>query len=192
MTTPSKIMHRDRWADLAVIVVVVVALLLGLWLRHAALYRVERFTIAEAGIAGRAPAGWVQQRDADPLLRARDPFRSAFNTVLELRSRPLADSADPAMALDALALERAAAVDAYTPLAAERVLVNGAAAVQRPFAYVLVDHNPYVNRLPQVVRGVDVALRDAGRVIIVTFLADGDAFDADYRYFRAFIESLEY
>jgi len=52
--------------------------------------------------------------------------------------------------------------------------------------------SPYVDRLPVVVRGVDLALRDGDRIIVVTFLAGVDDFDGHYRYFRAFTESLEY
>lgn len=187
-----KTSRRDRWADWAVIALVAAALLLGVWLRQSALYRAEDFTLGDAGISGRIFAGWVRQTGTDPLLRARNPLSGSFNTVLELRSRALAAEADPVLALDALTLERATAVDAYKPLTTSRVMVHDEMAVQRTFTYVLVDHNPYVDRLPEVVRGVDVALRDEGRVIIVTYLAGSDTFDADYRYFRTFVEDLRW
>ncbi len=192
MTTVPKTSRRDRWADWAVIALVAAALLLGVWLRQSALYRAEDFTLGDAGISGRIFAGWVRQTGTDPLLRARNPLSGSFNTVLELRSRALAAEADPVLALDALTLERATAVDAYKPLTTSRVMVHDEMAVQRTFTYVLVDHNPYVDRLPEVVRGVDVALRDEGRVIIVTYLAGSDTFDADYRYFRTFVEDLRW
>ncbi|HOT91822.1 MAG TPA: hypothetical protein PLJ78_10040 [Anaerolineae bacterium] len=192
MTASSQISRRDRWADWAVIALVAVALLSGLWLRETTLYRAEDFTLGDAGLSGRIFTGWVRQTGTDPLLRARNPLSGAFNTVLELRSRALADDADPALVLDALALERAATVDAYRTLSTEQVRVRGETAVQRTFTYVMVDHSPYMNRLPRVVRGVDVSLRDAGRLIVVTYLADSETFDADYRYFRTFIESLRY
>ncbi len=192
MTASSKILRRDRWADWAVIALVGAALLLGLLLRQSALYRAEDFTLGDAGLSGRVFAGWVIQTGTDPLLRARNPLSGSFNTVLELRSRALAAEADSTLVLDALTLERAAAVDAYKTLATGEVVVDGKTALQRTFTYVVVDHNPYVDRLPEVVRGVDVALRDEGRVIIVTYLASNETFDADYRYFRTFIESLRY
>ncbi|HQE93725.1 MAG TPA: hypothetical protein PLH19_02495 [Anaerolineae bacterium] len=192
MTVSPKTSRRDRWADWAVIALVVVALLMGLWLRRSTLYRTEDFTWGDAGIAGRVFAGWVRQTGTDPLLSARNPLSGSFNTVLELRSRALAAEADPTLALDALTLERAATVDAYKTLSTAEVVVRGETAVQRTFTYVLVDHHPYVDRLPEVVRGVDVALRDEGRVIVVTYLAGSETFDADYRYFRTFIESLRY
>lgn len=192
MTTITTSQRRDRWADWAVLALVAVALALGLWLRNAVLYRTVDFAIDDAGILGCVPAGWVQQTGTDPLLRARDPLSGRASPVLELRSRPLAAETEPNLILDALALERATAVDAYQSLATERVLVNGEVAVQRTFSYVLIDHSPYVDHLPEVVRGVDVALRDEGRVIVVTFLAANDTFDAEYRYFRTFIDGLEY
>jgi hypothetical protein len=94
------------------------------------------------------------------------------------------------MVLDALALERAGQVVAYRTLGTDQVLVGGETATRRDFTYVHVDHNPYVDRLPVVVRGTDLALRDGGRIIVVTFLASVDDFDAHYRYFRTFAESL--
>ncbi|HOU13712.1 MAG TPA: hypothetical protein PKZ84_11395 [Anaerolineae bacterium] len=192
MTAVAKTLRRDRWADWAVIVLVALALLLGVWLRQATLYRAEDFTLGDAGISGRVFTGWVRQTGTDPLLTVRNPLSGSFNTVLELRSRALADEADATLVLDALALERAVTVDAYKTLSTSRVVVHSQTATQRTFTYVLVDHNPYVDRLPEVVRGVDVALRDEGRVIVVTYLAGSETFDADYRYFRTFVENLQY
>lgn len=188
----SKVSPRHLWADWAVLALVAVALALGLWLRHGVLYRTVDFALDAEGVLGRVPAGWVRQTGADPLLRVRDPLSGRASTTLELRSRPLAGEAEPTLVLDALALERAAEVGAYRTLATEHVWVQGKVAVQRTFSYVLIDHNPYVDHLPEVVRGIDVALRDEGRVIVVTFLAETGAFDADYRYFRTFIDGLEY
>lgn len=192
MTASPKILRRDRWADWAVIALVALALLLGLLLRQSTLYRAEDFTLGDAGLSGRVFTGWVRQTGTDPLLTARNPLSGSFNTVLELRSRALAAEADPVMVLDALMLERAAVVDAYKTLATDQVVLYGETIVQRTFTYVLVDHNPYIDRLPEVVRGVDVALRDEGRVIVVTYLAGSETFDADYRYFRTFIEDLRW
>ncbi len=191
MTAVLKISRRDRWADGAVIALVAVALLLGLWLRQSTLYRTEAFTLGDAGLTGRVFSGWVRRTGIDPLLSIRNPLSGSFNTVLELRSRALADTTDSTLVLDALALERAPAVEAYKTLKTTPVMVHGKPAMQRTFTYVVVDHNPYVERLPVVVRGVDVALRDKGRVIVVTYLADGTTFEADYGYFRRFIDNLK-
>jgi hypothetical protein len=125
------------------------------------------------------------------LLRAHNPRGGEFDAVLELRSRPLAAGADPAIVLDTLALERGSQVTAYKTLSTDQVSVGGETATRRTFAYVHVDRNPYVDRLPAVVQGTDLALRGDDRVIVATFLAGADDFEADYRYFRAFVESLE-
>lgn len=192
MTASQDIRRRDRWADLTVFALVAAALILGWALREAILFRTVSFTIAEAGISGRCPATWVRETGDDPLLRVRDPLDEEFNTVLELRSRPLAPEAEPAMVLDALALERAGQVAAYQPLDTDQVLVGGKTATRRTFTYVYVDRNPYVNRLPVVVRGTDLALRDGGRIIIVTLLAGVDNFEPHHRHFHTLVESLEF
>jgi hypothetical protein len=191
MTTVQAIRRRDRWADWAVVVLVAVALILGLALREVTLFRTTPFT-TRAELTGRYPAEWVQETGDDPLLRARDARGGEFDTTLELRSRPLANDAEPALVLDALKLERAGQVLAYRTLDTDQVLIGNRTATRRTFTYVHDDRNPYVDRLPVVVQGVDLALRDDGRIIVVTFLADAKDFDDRYRYFRDFAESLEF
>jgi hypothetical protein len=190
MTIIRATQRRDRWADWAVVALVAAALVAGLILREAVLSRSILYTTA-AGISVQYPADWVREIGDDPLLRAHNPRGGEFDAVLELRSRPLAAGADPAMVLDALVLERGGQVTGYKTLSTDQVSVGGETATRRTFAYVYVDRNPYVDRLPVVVQGTDLALRDDGRVIVATFLAGADDFEADYRYFRAFVESLE-
>ncbi|MBN2003320.1 MAG: hypothetical protein JXA21_08185 [Anaerolineae bacterium] len=184
--------RRDLLADLAVFGVVVLALVLGLLLRNSTLYSTEKFAFDNLGITGRVPAGWLKEFGSDPLLRVRNPMAGEFSPMLELRTRPLAAEADVALVLDALALDRAASVDAYKALGVTQVLVKEDTATQRRFAYVEVNHNPYIDRLPVVVEGVDLALRHEGRVVVVTFVAEKDSFDLYYRYFRTFVEGLEF
>jgi hypothetical protein len=192
MMTVQEIRRRDRWADWAVIALVAVALILGLVLREVILSCAVPFAFAGTGVSGRCPAAWVRETGDDPLLRARDPAGGEFDAALELRSRPLATEAEPALVLDALALERASQVVAYQTLWTDQVLVGGRTAVRRTFAYVHVDRNPYVDRLPVVVQGTDLALRDDGRVVVVTLLAGRDDFESYHRYLRAFVEDLEF
>lgn len=192
MMSLTEIKRRDRWADLAVFAVVVLALLLGVWLRDAALFRTRSFSVSDAGIAGEYPAMWLHEFGTEPLLRLRDPLGGAFDTRLELRSRPLADDVVPTLVLDALSLERAAEVEIYSTLRTEEVLLDGVVAVQRSFVYVQVDQNPYLDRLPVTVKGVDLVLRDGGRVVVVTYLAEADMFDRYYAYFRVFVEALDF
>ncbi len=186
------IQRRDRWSEGAVIVLVVMALALGLVVRELTLFRTVPFSIAQADVAGRRPAAWVREIDDDPLLRLRNARGGEFDTMMELRSRPLDADVELAMALDTLALERAGQVTAYQTLGTNHVLIGGETATRRTFAYVYEDNNPYVDRLPVVVRGMDLALRHGDRVIVATLLADVENFDDHYRYFRAFAESLEF
>ncbi len=187
-TTP----RRDRWADWAVILVVIAALGLGLLLRESVLYNYSSFAVGEGDVSGLVPANWMREYGDDPLLQARDPRSGAFNTKLVLRTRPLASDVDPTLALQSLALERADEVNAFRTLETDPVAVGGRAAVQRTFTYVHTDPNPYLDRLPVVVKGVDLVMRDGGRVILVTYLASVDNFDQDYRYFRDFVESIAF
>jgi hypothetical protein len=190
MATLQVVQRRARWADLAVVVLVIAALVAGWILREAVLSRATPFTVAD--ISGRYPAGWARETGEDPLLRVRDPRGGESGAALELRTRALAAEASPALALDALTLERAAQTTAYQTLSTDRVTVGGEAATSRAFTYVSANRNPYLQRLPVVMKGVDLALEGAGRVVIVTFVDSVDDFDASYRYFLALLESLEF
>jgi hypothetical protein len=192
MTRLHAIRRRDPWTEVAVVAMVVVALGAGWLLRQVVLFRATPFTIPAADISGRYPAGWVHEFGDDPLLRVRDPMGGQYDPTIVLCSRPLASDADPAIVLDTLALERANRVTAYRALDSGQVVVDGRAATYRDFAYVHVDPNPYLDRLPVVVRGIDLALRDEGRVIVVTFMAGEDDFDRAHAHFRALVESLEF
>lgn len=192
MTTTQAIHRRDRWADLAVVLLVAAALLLGLVLRQFTLFRTAPFTLAQAGITGRRPETWVREIGDDPLIRLRNARSGEFDTVLELRSRPLAAGVEPNMALDTLALERAGRVSAYRTLETDRVVVAGETATRRTFTYVSENDNPYLDRLPVVVQGTDLVLRDDDRIIIATLLASVENVDRHARYLHAFAESLEF
>ena len=184
------IRRRERRAELAVLALVLVALLLGLALRQRVMSETVPF---EAGdISGECPARWLRQMGDDPLLRAEDPLGGLFNTVLELRVVALAEEAEVALALDALALDRARGSSSYRALGTDTVVVGGETAMQRRFVYVYDDPNPYLQRLPVVVQGAELALRDDGRVIVATLLAAEDEFDSEQARFVDFVESLEY
>jgi len=190
MSVTQAIQRRARWADFAVVVLVAVALVGGWILREAVLARATPFTAGD--VSGRYPAGWTKETGDDPLLRVRDPRGGETGAMLELRARALAAEANPALVLDALALERAAQTTAYQTLRTEQVTVGGRAATSRTFTYVSVNRNPYLERLPVVMKGVDLVLESDGRAVIVTFVDRADDFDASYRYFLAFAESLEF
>jgi hypothetical protein len=89
-------------------------------------------------------------------------------------------------------LERAGQVVAYQTLSTDQVSVRGGTATRRTFTCVHVDRSPYVDRLPVVVQGTDLALRDGGRIVVVTFLARVEDFESRYRHFHAFVGSLEF
>lgn len=192
MTARQTTHRRDRWADWAVILLVVVALVGGLILREAVLSRSVPFDFDTADISGSRPADWIEETGDDPLLRVTDPLGGTFDPTLELRSRPLAAEAEPTLILNDLSRERATQVDAYQTLSTDQVTVDGTVATRRTFTYVEVDRNPYMAHMPAVVKGIDLAIRDDDRVVIVTYLAEVDDFDTDYRYFHALVESLEF
>ncbi len=190
MANPESTRRRARWSDIAVLGLVAVALLLGLVVRQQVAYAAAFFE--QGGISGACPAGWLRVTGDDPLLRVEDTLGGTFNTLFELRTTVLAAEVELALALDALALERAGQVSLYDAIGTDTVEVGGQTAARREFVYVYHDPNPYLQRLPVVVKGVDLALRAEGRVIIATLLAAADDFDSQQARFLRFVESLEY
>ncbi len=182
---------RDRYADWLVLGLVLIGLALGWFLRASVLSRTTEFRDPNTGISVRYPAGWRRSSDTTLLLRVRDPMGGAFPTTLELRVRSLAPEADLRLALEGLALERSRTAIAYKPLRTDLVEVQGQVATRRTFTFVYTGDNPYVEQLPVVVVGADVALRlDGERVVIATLLAEADRFDGEQGRLRAFLESL--
>jgi hypothetical protein len=181
---------RDRWAEVAVVALVLVALLLGLLLRDQVVFQTVRF---EAGaISGECPARWLRQIGDDPVLRVEDPLGGLFKTAIELRLVPLAQEAELELALTTLALERARDCSSYRSLGTETVAIRGGNGVQHRFVYVHDDPNPYLRRPPVVVQGVDLLMRDGDRVILATLLAAAEEFEKEQGRLVDLAESLEY
>jgi len=60
------------------------------------------------------------------------------------------------------------------------------------FSFVDADPNPFIQRLPTVVLGTDIFIRDGDRVVVVTYMADEDTFDEGYDSFERFLNTLRY
>ena len=121
----------------------------------------------------RIPAGWIQgETTFEVLVRAwdvADPTKRIALSELRVDSRSLSN----------VAIGRAAQWSrqnkSYRVVSEEEVSISGREFLRVDYAYV-VDR---AGQLPLVVRGADFyAPRDADRVVLATFEAKGDEFDA--------------
>jgi len=196
MTLPPARTRRDRWSDWAVIALLVVALLVG-WAVMAAA-RGQRATLADpaAGLTVDYPQDWLVQSSEDVAFRAVDPHSGAWPTTYEVRLAPI-DAGVPltpalTMLLNNVSLTRAQQSTAYHLLElAPGDEVDGQPTMEATYVYVAEGDDPFVQRMPAVMLGLDVALAHDGQAAVLSLVAPEDSFEEAERSFRSFVRSAE-
>ncbi len=181
----------DRYAELTVIAVTVLALLLGWALKSAVEARAVPFEAA--GIAAEVPAGWLRVTGGEnELLRATNPASAGFGTTYVIETRPVAAGTTEAQVAGLLALSRGQVLTGYRVLDQQPVTVDGRAGYRVAFVYVESNPDLTHNELPQVVRGVDFIYLAGERAVVLTYHADQSVYEADYGRFRQFLNSVSF
>lgn len=165
--------RRDRWVDLLVIAVVLLALALGWAAKTAAEGR--QVPVEIAGGRVRYPAGWVRA-DAQPpfLLRVEDRLAAGFRTALTIERFPLPPATErPLPAVQQLlALDRGSGWTAYRVLRVqEPASVAGQSGLRVDFAYVETNPDPFQETLPVVMHGSDYLFAQGDQVYVFTLVA---------------------
>jgi hypothetical protein len=194
--------RRDRWADWAVIAVLLVALLLGGAVMALAQGQRETLTNAEAGLTVHYPQGWLLKAGSDDLaFQAVNPASGAFKTTLQVRVVPILQGAEGAgatgavtptlaLVLNNLSLSRAQQTTAYRQLdMVEGEPVGGQPAMEAHYAYVHEGGGLFAQQMPVVVQGLDVVTARGDRAYVFSLLAASDAFKAAEQEFRRFLAS---
>lgn len=189
---PSDLTRNDRFAEVLVAILAVAALILGLSLRQQNMSQTWRYENREVGIEALYPAGWLVDEGGDYVVRIRDPYARPFKTQYQIRIVPAGGQTSIRNVLDSLTLQRSTDLAAYRVFSVDEVPVGGAMLTQMNFAFVDADPNPFIQRLPVVVRGMDVVIRDGDRAIVVTYMAADDAFEENRVAFEHFLASLRY
>jgi hypothetical protein len=191
MNTNTKPSLGDRYSDLAVIVVTLVAVFLGWWLMTSVESRSLPFEAA--GVKAQMPAGWLtNQADTGVILHATELGGSDFGTTYQLEVLPVASGSLPAEIASLYSLTRAQDLLALRVLDQQEVSVDGHDGYKVTYAYV--DSDPDVTRanVPVVVRGVDYIFVVGERAVVATYRASEDNYEADFGRFRRFLESLNF
>ncbi len=189
---PGDLTRNDRFAELLVVALAVAALILGLSLRQQSANQTWRYENREAGVEASYPAGWLVDERGDYVVRIRDPYARPFKTQYQIRIIPAGGQTSIRNVLDGLTLQRSTDLAAYRVFSVDEVPVGGAMLTQMSFAFVDADPNPFIQRLPVVVRGMDVVIRDGDRAIVVTYMAAEDVFEENRAAFERFLASLRY
>lgn len=167
--------RRDRFADWAVIGLVVIALLIGWSIKSGA----ENATQALSSDVGsfNAPMGWRSDKSAG--LAAMDTrTASGVPTTFSITTQVLDNDAS----LNALSTRRtiklAQELDGFSMLDTRADTVNGESATTLNYAYVVVPEAGTAGsaRVPVVVEATDTLLKRNGQLVIVHFSSEATAF----------------
>ena len=176
-TTAPRRIHRDRFADGAVLGLVVIALLAG-WLIKAGAEGATQPLSSEIG-SFNVPTGW--RSDKSTGLAAHDTrTASGVPTTFSLATEAL--DGDPS--LNALSTRRtiklAQDLDGFSMLSTRTETVDGNAATMLHYAYVVVPAAGTAGseRLPVVVEATDTLIKHGGQLVVVRFSSESSSFAA--------------
>lgn len=188
--------RKDRWADWAVIGVLVLALLLGTAVMAVAEGQTVEAANAEAGLTVQYPKGWLLKPAESLAFQAVDPVAGDFKTTYQVQLMPVgaSEATTPTLtlALNNLSLSRAQRETAHRLFeVTEGQAFDGQPSMEASYAYVLKGTDLFAQRMPVVVQGLDVAVAQEDRIAVFTLLASQDAFASAEKDFRRFVESAE-
>jgi hypothetical protein len=183
---------NDRFSSVLVVIVAAVAITLGLLLRQTSQGTTWSYENAEAGIEAQYPAGWLADEDGSYLARIRDPKARPFKTQYLLTVVPAGGQTSIRNVLDSLTLQRSVTLPAYRVISVEQIEQGEQVITRMEFVFVDSDPNPFIERLPVVVHGIDRIVLDGNRAIIATFMAENTTFEVNLEGFDRFVASLRY
>lgn len=188
-----EITQRQRWSHYFVLIYGVVALLIGVNLRDAALNATVPYANSQVGIRAYYPQNWLLDSAGPYVFRVRDMSQRGFKTTIQLDVQPVAINTTARNLLDQLILSRAQTLSAYSVLAREPyVLPDEREATSMTYTFVESEINPFLESLPVVVEGLDIITIQRGQAIIMTFLSDASTYEANLPIFERFINDLEF
>jgi hypothetical protein len=188
--------RRDRWADWAVVGVVVVALLLGWVVKVLAESVTETYTDADHSLTLRYPKDWLLAGDDQVAFRAVDPNPADFKTTFEVQVLPAGTSspttATLSLALHNVSLERAQDTTAFRQFeVVEGRELDGRPTMESTYVYVQKGNDLFFQKMPVVVLGLDVAVAQGDQVYVFSLLARQDLYAAAEKDFRRFVRSAK-
>ncbi len=173
----------DQKSTAFVILLTVVALLLGFWVKTAVTDQTR--TVTQDNFSAVIPANWVSQSgQGDIIFIARNPQQPHQS----YRVRRLSSAADLAEVANEQSLQRIQLDDAFRVLDETAVIINGREGYKVSFATV---HNN-VTGLPRIIEGTDYYFPEDNNTLIISFQAGSDTYDEAVEQFREFLISVSY
>ncbi len=181
----------DRFAELSVVILTVIALALGWWLKTGVENRSLAFS--NAGISAQTPAGWlISKATGEEVLHVTDRSARGFGTTYTIEQKAVPVDAQLSAVAGLVTLERGNSLTAYRVLKQQEVSVAGRKAVEIEYVYVESAANVTHAVIPSVVHGLDYIFLQNGKAVIVGYQADQSAFDTDLSRFLRFLVSVQF
>jgi hypothetical protein len=184
--------RRVRFAHYFTLTYCIVAVIIAMILRDAALFATTEFRNNEVGVIAYYPANWLLDTSTS-VLRATDTARSGFKTIIEVQVLPFAPRMSARNVVDSLTLVRQGSLQDYRNLASREItLRNQEVAVVNEYQYVYAPNDPFLQTLSTTVVGRDVLVIRRNQAILITFQTDARTLEEDLGIFDRFLDSLEY
>ncbi len=181
----------DRFAEITVIAVTLIALVLGWFLKSTVQNRA--FNFEANGISAQAPTGWLQAKaEGDEVLHVTDLSSDGFGTTYIVRKMPITADIQMSQIVSLLTLERGQKLTAFRVLDQHEVTVYGQPAYEVSYVFVVSDPDLTHATMPSVVRGVDYIFMKNDQAVVATYWADEANFDSDLNRFHLFLDSLKF
>lgn len=184
--------RNDRFSVILVLMLTTLAIGFGLILQQQTSSRTIRYESRTAGISAQYPSGWLLDERGNYVARVRDPRARPFKTQFTIATVPSGGQTTTRNILDSITIQRSADLAAYRVLSIEEFTRGSTHYTELHFAYVDADPNPFIQRLPVVILGLDIVIPNGSRSIVVTYMAAQDSFDTQRTVFDNFFASIRY
>jgi len=181
----------DRFAEIAVILVTVIALAAGGFFKSSIENASLPFNVE--GVSAQAPKDWLQSSPSgDTLLKTVDIRSGGFGATYLIRRVAVGPDVQASEVAGILSLEYAQKLLAFRVLDQREVTVYGRDAYE--ISYVFVESNPDVthDQFPRVVRGMDYIYMNGDHAIVVSFQTEENKYDLDLPRFLLFLRSIKF
>jgi hypothetical protein len=187
----SKLSLGDRYAEISVIVVTLVALLAG-WLYMGSVQS-RALPFEAEGLKASVPAGWIQSEPGgEVLMQVRQRASAGFQTEYTVTQQPLTADSGMNEVVSLLTIRYGQELMGFRVLSQQAVTVNGRDAYEISYAYVEADPNVSHLDLPVVVRGLDYIFLNGEQAVIATYRASEAEYQGGLAAFLRFLHSLQF
>jgi hypothetical protein len=185
-------LSSGRWAHLLTVLTIAVGLAFGVLLRNNALYEVRIYTDLQYGITVLYPASWSVASNPEFVFRTRNLTERGFPTTIQISVRAVPDTISPRQVFDTISLERLQSLASYNVVSSPSnlTLQDGVTASVTEYAYADSEADPFLERIPVIIRGQDVITIRRGQAIIISFLSSDQNYEQNLPTFLDFLQRL--